>query len=369
MKKWFHKKITKALCVCMTAALLVGCGNGATQSGKGNVLFQYAGQDVTLEEAWLYLKTMQSQYESYYGDSIWENKVTDENGKEITLAEATKKDIIKQIKMVKYMSSEAQKLKLTLTEEEKKELTANAESFIESVSKEDVEQTGITKEVVQKVYEENALASKFHDDLMKKEEIAISDEESRQYKTYNLLFETFEYDEQGQKKDFDAKKKAKQKAKAEEALARIKKGEKDLVKLAEEYKADKSSEYTFGDDGTTAPEYAKAAMKLKKGEISGIVESEFGYHIIKMIDPNDKEASEQKKQELRQQKENEFFIKKYEELTKPLEEKWDFEKDVNQELYKKLTFKKPESATTESTTENTEEKSSTESTTESKKIN
>lgn len=366
MRKWFHKKMTKALCICMTATLLVGCGSGTAQSGKGNVLFQYAGQDVTLEETWLYLKTMQSQYESYYGDSIWENKVTDEDGKETTLAEVTKKDTIKQIKMVKYMSSEAKKLELNLTEEEKKELVANAEGFMESVSKEDLEQTGITKEVVEKVYEENALASKFHDDLMAKEEIPISDEESRQYKTYNLLFETFEYDEQGQKKEYDAKQKAKQKAKAEKALARIKKGEKDLAKLAEEYKADKSSEYTFGDDGTTAPEYAKAAMKLKKGEISGIVESEFGYHIIKMIDPDDKEAGEQKKQELRQQKENEFFMKKYEELTKPLEEKWNFEKDVNQELYKKLTFKKPESASTESATEKTEE-ASTESTTETQK--
>lgn len=367
MRKWFHKKLAKALCVCMTATLLVGCGSGATQGGKNDVLFQYAGQDVTLEEAWLYLKTMQSQYESYYGDGIWENKVTDEDGKETTLAEVTKKDTIKQIKMVKYMSSEAEKLKLTLTEEEKADIAMNAESFIESVSKEDLEQTGMTKEIVEKVFTENALASKFHDDLVKKEDISISDKESRQYKTYNLLFETFEYDEQGQKKEFDAKKKAKQKAKAEEALARIKKGEKDLAKLAEKYKADKSSEYTFGDDGTTAPEYAKAAMKLKKDEISGIVESEFGYHIIKMIDPDDKEASEQKKQELRQQKENEYFAEKYEELTKPLEEKWNFEKDVNQELYKKLTFKKVEPASTESTTEEKSEEASTESATETKK--
>lgn len=361
MKKWFNKRIAKVFCACMTATvLLVGCGVGNLTGSKSNILFEYAGQNVTIDESWLYLKTIQSQYESYYGDDIWENQVTDEEGNQITLGEATKKDIINQIKMVKFLSSEAEKRKLSLSEAEKNEIKTNVDSFMSSISEADLKQTGITKEVVEKVFEENALSVKCREAMIKEANITVSDEESRVYKTYNLLFETFEYDNQGQKKEFDAKQKAKQKAKAEEALALIKAGEKDLAKLAKKYKADKSSEYTFSDDGTTAKEYAAAAMKLKKNQTSGIVESEFGYHIIKMLDPDDKEAGKQKKEELLQQKENEYFIEKYGEVTKELEDKWNFDKDVNQELYKELTFKKPEVATTATEAEKPEENASTE---------
>jgi peptidyl-prolyl cis-trans isomerase D len=74
---------------------------------------------------------------------------------------------------------------------------------------------------------------------------------------------------------------------AEEVLAKLKKGAK-FEDLAKQYSEDTSKD-RGGDLGwimekMTVPEFERAAFSLKKGEISGLVKSTFGFHVIKLID-------------------------------------------------------------------------------------
>jgi peptidyl-prolyl cis-trans isomerase C len=74
---------------------------------------------------------------------------------------------------------------------------------------------------------------------------------------------------------------------AQGVLDRAKKGE-DFAKLAKENSMDASASQG-GDLGLTvagelAPEYEAAAANLKVGEISGLVRTQFGYHVIKLTD-------------------------------------------------------------------------------------
>lgn len=79
----------------------------------------------------------------------------------------------------------------------------------------------------------------------------------------------------------------KQKEKAEELLKRINGGE-SFSKLAEENSID-SSKRRGGDLGfftrnVMVKEFEKAAFALEKGQVSGVVKTQFGYHIIKRIE-------------------------------------------------------------------------------------
>jgi peptidyl-prolyl cis-trans isomerase C len=74
---------------------------------------------------------------------------------------------------------------------------------------------------------------------------------------------------------------------AEQILQKIKEGESFEV-LAAQYSID-SSRKRGGDlgyfgRGVMVREFENAAFALKKGEVSGLVKTQFGYHIIKRTD-------------------------------------------------------------------------------------
>lgn len=78
------------------------------------------------------------------------------------------------------------------------------------------------------------------------------------------------------------------KAAAEALLAKAKAPGADFAKLATQYtedegSKDKGGEYEFG-RGEMVKEFEDASWALKKDEISGLVKSTFGYHIIKLLD-------------------------------------------------------------------------------------
>ena len=86
----------------------------------------------------------------------------------------------------------------------------------------------------------------------------------------------------------DGKDDAKVKAAAEALLAKAKAPGADFAKLATQFtedegSKDKGGEYEFG-RGAMVKEFEDASWALKPDEISGLVKSQFGYHIIKLLD-------------------------------------------------------------------------------------
>lgn len=101
--------------------------------------------------------------------------------------------------------------------------------------------------------------------------------------------------------------------KAEAALARIKAGE-DFAKVAREVSEDTSApnggDLGFFTRGEMVPEFSDAAFGLEAGEVSGLVKSPFGIHIIKTTSkPRTREESRRllAESQLREEQANEMF--------------------------------------------------------------
>lgn len=83
--------------------------------------------------------------------------------------------------------------------------------------------------------------------------------------------------------------KAEAKKKAEQVLAEVKKNPAKFAELAKKYSQDPGSAEKGGDLGTfgrgsMVKPFEDSAFSMKPGEVSGLVQSDFGYHIIKLTE-------------------------------------------------------------------------------------
>jgi peptidyl-prolyl cis-trans isomerase C len=136
----------------------------------------------------------------------------------------------------------------------------------------------------------------FKEYLMKvvAKDVIATEEDQKQY--YTLYKNKFSFPEQVKARhillkfshNMSEEEKKKVKEKAESILERLKKGE-DFAELATAYSEDPGSAKKGGDlgyfqKGKMVKPFEEAAFSLKPGQLSGIVETRFGYHIIKVED-------------------------------------------------------------------------------------
>ena len=129
-------------------------------------------------------------------------------------------------------------------------------------------------------------------DAMAKQ-IAVSDQDARDFYAQNK--KRYEIPEQCRAnhilivvaKDASEADKAKAKAKAEDVLAKVRANPADFGKLAKQYSEDPGSAANGGDldylgKGATVPPFEASLFALKDKEISGLVQTDFGFHIIEV---------------------------------------------------------------------------------------
>ncbi len=140
-----------------------------------------------------------------------------------------------------------------------------------------------------------------------------------------------------------AKDKAGAKKLAEELLAKLRANPSSFAQLAKEYSKDTGSAANGGDlgffgRGMMVKPFEDAAFKLKEGEISDVVESDFGYHIIRVtsIKPAQVRPFEQVKAEIekdyRRQQAQKKFAEAVEQFTNTVYEQSDSLKPVADKL-------------------------------------
>ena len=155
-------------------------------------------------------------------------------------------------------------------------------------------------------------------------------------------------------KDAPAAERAKARAKADELLASVRKAPKSFADVARKHSQDTGSATKGGDldffaKGAMVKAFEDAAFALKKGDISDVVESEFGFHIIQLTDikapkaPSFESMRPQLEADLRKQQAQRQFAEQAETFTNSVYEQADSFKPTADRL--KLSVQKAQGLT------------------------
>jgi len=286
-------KITKLISLLLILVFVfTGCGVNS------KVVVKVDDEEVKLNELKLYLRLIEKDFEAIGKEDIWE---TDFDGK--TAEEIAKERALESLIKVKVVNKKASNLNLVLSEEDENLVKDQVKSIIEYLGEDTIENIGADNEIVEKMMKESLLANKVFEEATKDFE---ADQDKIQADIDVDLKDMKETDPKVLLKQVRAKhilikaddtNKEEAKQTAEGILKRIKDGE-DFVSLVKEFSQDEGSiekdgEYTFP-RGQMVPEFEEKAFSMKPGEVSDLVETQFGYHIIKLeeiIEPTEEDVA------------------------------------------------------------------------------
>lgn len=321
--------------------ILTGCGNEnagtkvvLTTGFEKDEVFRIETSACTLPELMVYLTNIQNRYESVYGSEIWDTNVDG-----VTLEQNVKDIALAQIARIKTMNLMAEKYEVELGDEEKALVENAANAYYSSLNGTEIEKMGVTVDTVSDLYTEFALAEKMYRYTIKDINPEISDDEARTITVQHILIKTYAQDGTGQKIEYTKRAKDEAYREACEVLELAKEGE-DFDELIRRYSEDDQATYSFG-KGEMDEAFETAAFNLGKDEISDIVETEYGYHIIKCLNTFDKEETDANKVKIVEQRKAEAFGQEYDAYVQTLT------RNLNEELWNSVSFIHDENVTTQ----------------------
>ncbi len=326
------RKMTVLLIVVLLCGLLCACQNGSnnkkvvlTAGFEKDEIFRIEEVSCSKAEIMVYLTNIQNRYESVYGSEILNTQIDG-----VTLEENVKETALANMAQVKAMTLLANKHGVTLTNEETELVNAAAKEYYESLNATEISMMGVNEATIVSLYGEFALANKLYHYLIKDINPEISDDEARTITVEHILIKTYNVDENGNKEEYSTYSKQLAKEKAQEVLKKARAGE-DFHVLAGEYSEDKSLTYSFG-KGEMEAGFEEAAFNLGNDEISDIVETKHGYHIIKCISTFNREVTDENKKKIVEERKEAVFGEEYENFVMSLT------KNLNKELWETVTF-------------------------------
>lgn len=341
MKKVTGKKAAAFLLGVLLILTTGGCKKNdadtklvLTTGFKKDEIFRIETMSCTLPEVMVYLTNTQDQYESVYGEEIWK---TDLNG--VTLEENVKDTVLAQLAQIKTMNLLAQQHGVSLNHTEQETVKNAANAYFTSLNQAERESMNVSQEIIEQLYGEFALANKVYEYIIKDINPEISDDEARTITVQHILINTYALDGTGQKIEYTEKAKEDAREHAEEILRLAREEGSDFEELVIQYSEGEKGTLSFG-KGEMEKVFEDTAFNLETGEISDIVETQYGYHIIKCISTFNREETDANKIKIVEKRREEVFGQEYDMFVTTLT------RDLNEELWNQVSFIQNEQVTT-----------------------
>lgn len=270
--------------------------------------------------------SMAGLYEQIYGSSFWTAENVDNQGN--NGAQAVKKEIMQNMKQREILYMDAQKNGMSLSDEEKSKVEEELKSFRKGLSEKQKKMYGLDEDTVRTVLEKRALADKYKNkiitDLAIDENAVKASVSKTDYRQYDLQYYTYPKvieDDKGNSSKKNAKD-LKEAKKSMEALQKKAVGAKDftkgLITDADNNNEDdktgiayRTEELLGSNKEFASDKVLKAIKKMKNGEVSGVLEDDKAYYIVRMENNNNPKAYEDQCTQAVENEKQTRFDKKY----------------------------------------------------------
>lgn len=321
------------------ALSLTACGSGRVVFTTGfsrDEVFRIGNKVCTTEELMVYLTNTQNQYESVYGTEVWNVSLDG-----VTLEENIKETVLAKIAQIKAMALLAESKDVELDAGETERLERAAEEYFGSLNDRERELMGVSLDTIQKLYTEYALADKVYQYIIQDVNPEISDDEARTITVQHILLRTYADDGEGNRAAYSEQAKNAVYEKACEIRRQAVEDGVDFAELASRYSEDSTITYSFG-KGQLDEAFEETAFSLETGQISEVIETEAGCHIIKCISTFDREETDANKLVIVEERRREVFGEEYDAFLEPLV------RQLNTKLWEEITLLHDEEVTTTS---------------------
>lgn len=313
MKKMMRRALGAALSLVMLTGLLSGCGAAADPvkevmgySGS-TVLFTVNGNDVTAGDYFFWMAQNVDSATGYYSSMGMEMDWTQKMDGEQTVDDYVKESAQETAILYNVVAAKAAEGGYEMTDEDKAAYQEDMNSAIEQMGGEEeyqkmLQTMCVTEETMEKLSSVGVLYSHMSDGMFHEggeyaatpEVIAKYVEDSDLLCAKHILLTTSDV---ATGEDLTAEKAAEKKATAEDLAAQLQAitDPEELAskfdELMNQYTEDPGTQsnpdgYVFT-AGQMVPEFEDATRALEIGQVSGVVKSDYGYHIILRQNPAD----------------------------------------------------------------------------------
>ena len=265
------------LILCLS---LAGCQKGASlTSGKKSE------KGYSLPEIMVIAMTEKNRYEEVCTEEIWKASVDSNEDFESYLTGQIR-DFMEELKVMNLL---AQEREMSLTAQERASMAAAAKEYYGNLTKEDIRHMDVTEDEIRAVFEDYCMAEKLVEELTNGINLEVSDSEAKV-----IRFEQAETSERST---------------AEELAAAVSQENADFRRCAEAAGLT-VTERQLGRKEETK-EFEEAAFALTSGQISGVIESDGLFYVLKCTNDYDEEATAARKQVIYEERKRKAFQEIY----------------------------------------------------------